>query len=97
MQDLRSASVMLLNIIQSNSIMKDEFDIFVNAVGKKIKHLRKLRGLSQEDMEKNDGVPLRTIQNIETGKSIATLKSIFRIAKRLKVHPKELVDVKWKR
>ena len=47
-----------------------DFETFRNKLGKKIKKERVARGLTQEDMDDgDDGVPHRTMQNIETGRS----------------------------
>ena len=73
--------------------MKDDFDKFIDAIGKKLKEIRISKGLTQEDMEEGVyGVSHRTVQDVETGKSNASLRSIYKIAKRLKINPKDLFD-----
>lgn len=39
------------------------------------------------------GVPYRTIQDVETKETEIRIKTIFRIAKRLGVDPKEFLDL----
>jgi len=70
------------------------FETFRNKLGKKIKEERLARGFTQEDMDEgDDGVPHRTMQNIETGKSNPNLKTLFRLSKRLNISVSELTDV----
>jgi len=72
-----------------------EFQEFIKKVGNNAKSLRLKQCLTQEAMEKGEfPVALRTVQDIETGKSNASLRSIYKIAKKLKVHPKDLLNVK---
>jgi transcriptional regulator with XRE-family HTH domain len=71
-----------------------DFSLFRQKVGKRIYQLRVNKGLTQEDMDEgDDGIPVRTIQNIEGGKSNPNLKTIYRLAKRLGIKPKELLDI----
>lgn len=61
--------------------MNNEFEI-----AEIIKSLRIAKGLTQEDMsEGEDGIPYRTIQNLESGKSSPSLKTLYKLAKKLDV------------
>jgi DNA-binding XRE family transcriptional regulator len=71
-----------------------DFETFRNKLGKKIKQERTARGLTQEDMDDgDDGVPHRTMQNIETGRSNPNLRTIFRLSKRMNISVSDLMDV----
>ena len=58
-------------------------------IGKRLKELRKLRGLNQEDME-NFGLNYRYYQKIETGRANVTLATLEKIARALNADPAEL-------
>ncbi|PJZ76223.1 helix-turn-helix domain-containing protein [Leptospira neocaledonica] len=71
-----------------------EYEEFIRKVGLKIKEIRVEKGITQEQMEEGDhGVSYRTVQDIENGQSHPSVRSIFKISKRLKVKPKDLLDV----
>jgi DNA-binding XRE family transcriptional regulator len=73
---------------------KVDFETFRNKLGKKIKKERVARGLTQEDMDDgDDGVPHRTMQNIETGRSNPNLRTLFRLSKRMDISVSDLMDV----
>ncbi|WP_039938114.1 helix-turn-helix domain-containing protein [Leptospira terpstrae] len=64
-------------------------------IGQKIKKIRAERALTQEcfdDLGENS-VPVRTLQEIEAGKSNFTIKTLYKISKKLKIKPKDLLDV----
>lgn len=63
-----------------------------NKLGKKVKDLRKRKGLSQEQLSYNSGLSLRTIQRIENNESSPTGESLKRIIKSLNSSPDELLD-----
>ncbi len=73
-----------------------EYEEFVVKVGMKVRELRLKRGVTQEEMDEGPfSVSYRTVQNIETGKfKDIKMASIFKIAKRLEVEPKDLLDVR---
>lgn len=58
----------------------------------KIKELRTRKGLSQEELAKNCGLSLRTIQRIENGETEPRGDTLQRIAIALGVAPDELID-----
>ena len=71
-----------------------DFSVFRRKVGRKIRDLRLQRNLTQEDMDEGDsGIPYRTIQNIEAGRSNPSLKTIHKLAKIFQIKPKDLLDV----
>jgi transcriptional regulator with XRE-family HTH domain len=57
-----------------------------------LKDLRKRKGLSQEDLAKNSGLSLRTIQRVENGESEPTGETLKRISAVLGVMPYEIID-----
>lgn len=70
-----------------------KFDDFLKKIGINIRNLRNERGLNQEDFDSGDyPVSVRTLQEIEAGRSNLTVKSLYNIAKHLKVKPKDLID-----
>lgn len=71
-----------------------DFEEFLLKVGKNIQAVRKEKGLTQENMDEGDyAVPVRTLQDIEAGRANFTANSIFKLSKRLKVKPKDLLDI----
>jgi transcriptional regulator with XRE-family HTH domain len=71
-----------------------DFERFARKVQKKIKALRKERGLSQEDLMDYE-ISLRTIQRIEQEKEAVniTLLTLNRLSKALGIKTKDLLDV----
>lgn len=61
-------------------------------IGKKIKAVRKYKGLTQETLGLITGIDSADISKYETGKINLTLKTISRFSIALEVHPKELYD-----
>jgi transcriptional regulator with XRE-family HTH domain len=73
-----------------------DFIDFRQAVGERIRELRVQQQITQEEMDTgDDGIPYRTMQNIESGKSNPNLKTMYRLARRLGIHPSELLKVDW--
>ncbi|QOI52418.1 helix-turn-helix domain-containing protein [Leptospira interrogans] len=71
-----------------------EYEEFIRKVGTKIKEIRVSKGITQEAMDKGEyAISYRTVQDIENGQSHPSVRSIFKISKRLKVRPKDLLDV----
>jgi transcriptional regulator with XRE-family HTH domain len=58
----------------------------------KVKDLRKRKALSQDDLAKNSGLSLRTVQRVENGDTIPTAETLKRLALVLDVAPNELTD-----
>lgn len=57
----------------------------------RVKGLRKSKGLSQEELAKNSGLSLRTIQRTENGETEPTGETLKRISAVLDVTPQELI------
>ena len=57
-----------------------------------VKELRKGKGLSQEELAKNSGLALRTIQRLENRETTPTGETLKRIATVLELTPNELID-----
>ncbi|TQE74535.1 helix-turn-helix domain-containing protein [Leptospira noguchii] len=71
-----------------------EYEEFIRKVGQKIKEIRVSKGITQEQMDEGDyAISYRTVQDIENGQSHPSVRSIFKISKRLKVKPKDLLDI----
>lgn len=71
-----------------------ELEEFLKKTGRNIPKLRKEKGFTQENMDEGDyAIPVRTLQDIEAGRTNFTASSIFKISKRLKVKLKDLLDV----
>jgi len=58
-------------------------------IGNRFREIRKEKGLKQEDME-SFGISYRYYQKIEAGKANLTLNTIEKIARALKIDPREL-------
>ncbi|WP_243398020.1 helix-turn-helix transcriptional regulator [Leptospira kmetyi] len=70
-----------------------DFSTFKKKLGNRIKELRLEHGLTQEDLDiGDDGVPYRTVQNIEGGKSNTNLRTLYRLGKIFQINPKELLN-----
>ncbi|PIQ50196.1 MAG: DNA-binding protein [Cytophagales bacterium CG12_big_fil_rev_8_21_14_0_65_40_12] len=61
-------------------------------LGKKVKELRKRKGLSQEELAEKASLSLRTIQRIESGETAPRGDTLKRLSKALDVSPDELLD-----
>ncbi|EMY71940.1 helix-turn-helix domain-containing protein [Leptospira vanthielii] len=71
-----------------------EYEEFARKLGLKIKEIRISKGITQEAMEEgNYPISYRTVQDIENGQSHPSVRSIFRIAKRLEVDLKDLMNI----
>ena len=66
--------------------MKNKF------LAKRVKELRKRKGLTQEELAENAGVSLRTIQRIENGETEPTGETLKRISNALNIVPEEIID-----
>lgn len=53
----------------------------------KLKNIRELRGLTQQDLANKVGLSRNTIVNFESGKRLPRVDDLVRIAKVLKVDP----------
>ena len=57
-----------------------------------VKELRKRKALSQDELAKNAGLSLRTVQRVENGETIPTGETLKRLASVLEVAPNELLE-----
>lgn len=62
--------------------MNDEID---KKIGKRIRELRLIRGISQADLAKESGISFQNMQLYETGKNRITTEKLFELAKILSV------------
>lgn len=62
------------------------------AFGKRVRELRKAKGLTQQMLADLADIELSTINRIELGKAASSLTNLFAISVALNVHPKELLD-----
>ncbi|HEX7030808.1 MAG TPA: helix-turn-helix transcriptional regulator [Gammaproteobacteria bacterium] len=60
--------------------------------GKKLRELRKARGLTQEQLAEKVNVSYQAISNIERGLTGPSFPTLAEIAKALKAKPKDLFD-----
>lgn len=61
-------------------------------IGRKIKEIRKMQGLTQERLAEISGIGLRHLHGIETGTNTPSLESLNKIADCLKVEFWDLFD-----
>jgi transcriptional regulator with XRE-family HTH domain len=64
----------------------------ISQFGSHLRNIRKIKGISQEELANLADVELSQISRIERGVINTSLSQILYIAKALKVHPKELFD-----
>tara|TARA_B110000902_G_scaffold51899_1_gene59812 strand:- start:214 stop:777 length:564 start_codon:yes stop_codon:yes gene_type:complete len=64
----------------------------MNGIGKKIKELRKKKGLSQEELAESAKVNLRTIQRIENNESEPRGKTLNLICEVLDINAEDILD-----
>jgi transcriptional regulator with XRE-family HTH domain len=65
-------------------------DVGIKLLGKRIREIRKSQNLSQSQLAFESGLPLKSIGNIELGKTNVGISSIFSIADALNVRPATL-------
>jgi len=68
------------------------FDKEYKKLGLRIKHLREQAGLTQEQLAEKTGISLNYLGKIEVSINKPGLKTIFKIAKTLKLPVKDLFD-----
>ena len=64
----------------------------IKAFGSRLRDVRKLKGLSQEDLANAADLELSQISRIERGVINTSLSQIFQIARALNMHPKDLFE-----
>lgn len=75
-----------------NSPIEREFEAFLAEFGLNVKKARTAQGKTQEWMDdKQDyGIDIKHYQSIEQGRANVTLKTIFKICRKLKIPPSTL-------
>ncbi len=76
---------------------EDEFDVpsfeaQLKALGARIRDIRLLRRLSQEDVADRARIYRSHVSDIERGRKQPNVETLFRIARALRVHPADLLD-----
>ena len=66
---------------------------FYKLIGKRIKSLRKIKHLSQEQLAEKSGLSLDYIGKIEVKINKPGIKALLKISNALEVHIKELFDI----
>ena len=71
-----------------------QYERFLRKLGQRIREERVKAGLTQEDMESHDEmkIEVRHYQRIEAGEVSVALRTLYKIAKRLRVPPGTLLD-----
>ena len=69
-----------------------EFDEYYKNIGKHIKELREKANLTQEQLAEKAGISLDYLGKIEVNINKLGLKTVFKLAKALNVHPKEILN-----
>ncbi len=64
---------------------------FINQVGENISRIRKSQNMTQMALADACDFERSNMRRIESGKTNPTLKTLYKIAKALKVNPKELL------
>jgi transcriptional regulator with XRE-family HTH domain len=62
---------------------------------KKLREIRLSKGLTQQNLANLSDIELSTLNRIELGKAGTSLTNIVAISEALKIHPKELFDIKY--
>ncbi len=72
--------------------LEREFEAFLKTFGKKVKEVRTQKQRTQEWMDdKQDfGIDIKHFQSIEQGRSNVTLRTIFKVCRKLGVQPSDL-------
>ena len=78
--------------MSERTYLRDEQGI--KAFGKKLREIRLEKKLSQEKLANECGLPSSQISRIETGAINTSLSHICKLARVLKVEPKDLMDFK---
>lgn len=72
--------------------MDKNIDLISSRLAHNLTYLRKVRGLSQDQLAKLSGVPRTTISNIESGSGNPTLSNLIKISGTLQVSLEELMS-----
>lgn len=72
--------------------MKEIFNQFLKEFGKNVRRERESKNLTLKDMEFHTGIDFSDFNKIEQGKTNITFRTLVKIAKGLKVHPRKLMN-----
>lgn len=70
-----------------------EDNLLAKSVGRNIKFLMKIRGVSQKDLSERTGMATSTVSDYVNGRTIQPLQALYRISKALNVRLSELVNM----
>lgn len=73
--------------------MKEIFNQFLKEFGKNVRRERESKNLTLQDMEFHTGIDFSDFNKIEQGKTNITFRTLVKIAKGLKVHPRKLMNI----
>jgi transcriptional regulator with XRE-family HTH domain len=67
-------------------------EAYLKAFAKHLRKVRKEKNLTLQEVGKANGLDLATVQRIEKSSKNITIGTLLKLAKGLKIHPKELFD-----
>ncbi len=75
-----------------------EFELLLRHLGQRIKEYREKSELTQENMSEGiHPIEYKYYQRIESGKRNLTLRTLFKISKKLNIPLKDLLDIEGKK
>lgn len=80
---------MILNSLQP--VVDKEDQIILQAFGLALRELRDAKHLTQQELSDLSGVDRAYISNLEKGKKVASIISVFKLSNTLKVNPSDIV------
>ena len=83
---------MMINNWTFDFVTKIRNQKFINAFGKRVKELRKLKGLSQYKLAYEANIDRSQVIDIENGIVNTTISTAEALAQALEIQPKELFD-----
>lgn len=72
--------------------MKDEYDLFLLSLGKRIRDLRQDANLSQAELSVKTEIEQSIISRIEQGQNNTSVITLAKLAKAFNLTPSELLD-----
>jgi transcriptional regulator with XRE-family HTH domain len=70
---------------------KAEFVLELQRIGRRVHALRRMQGLTQEQLAEGVGISRTQITNIESGRSAMSIRSLFYIANVMKLTPNDII------
>ena len=64
-------------------------------IAQKLSCLRRARALTQEELATRAGLSTRFLQDLEAGNKLASIATVFKLAKALDVIPQDLLQAAW--